>query len=85
VQALEQWASREAATILVGIFLVAAVVMAVAVIPTLALERGRVGDTEAELPGAPGALPGAPGAVPDGAHEATPEGEDAPDATSIAL
>jgi MFS family permease len=42
VQALEQWASNEAATILVGIFLVAAVVMAVAIVPTLALERGAV-------------------------------------------
>jgi MFS family permease len=39
VQALEQWASNEAATILVGIFLVAALVMAIAVVPTLALER----------------------------------------------
>jgi hypothetical protein len=42
VQALEQWASNEAATILVGIFLVAALVLAVAIVPTLALERGNV-------------------------------------------
>jgi MFS family permease len=42
VQALERWASGEAATILVGIFLVAAAVLAVAVVPTLALERGAV-------------------------------------------
>ena len=42
VQALEQWASREAATILVGIFLVAAAVLAVAILPTLALERAAV-------------------------------------------
>jgi MFS family permease len=40
VQALEQWASGEAARILVGIFLVAAGVMAVAAIPALTLERG---------------------------------------------
>ena len=40
VQALESWASSEAARILVGVFLVAAVVMAVAVLPTLALGRG---------------------------------------------
>ena len=40
VQALERWASGEAATILVGIFLVAAAVLAVAVVPTIALERG---------------------------------------------
>jgi hypothetical protein len=40
VQALESWASGEAARILVGVFLVAAAVMAVAVLPTLALGRG---------------------------------------------
>jgi hypothetical protein len=39
VQALEVWASGEAARILVGIFLVAAGVMAVAVVPALALGR----------------------------------------------
>jgi hypothetical protein len=37
VQALEEWASREAAGIMVGLFLVAAVVMATAVLPSLAL------------------------------------------------
>ena len=41
VQALEAWASGEAARILVGIFLVAAGVMAVAVVPALALGRSR--------------------------------------------
>ena len=40
VQALETWASAEAARILVGIFLVAAAVTAVALVPALAL-RGR--------------------------------------------
>jgi MFS family permease len=39
VQALETWASGEAARILVGVFLVAAAVMAVAVVPALALGR----------------------------------------------
>ena len=39
VQALETWASGEAARILVGVFLVAAAVMAVAVLPALRLER----------------------------------------------
>ena len=39
VQALEQWASGEAARILVGVFLVAAAVMAVAALPALMLER----------------------------------------------
>jgi MFS family permease len=41
VQALEEWASGEAARILVGVFLVAAAVMAVAVVPTLTLEPPR--------------------------------------------
>jgi MFS family permease len=40
VQALEQWASGEAARILVGVFLVAAGVMAVAAIPALGLRSG---------------------------------------------
>ncbi len=37
VQALEGWASREAASIMVGLFVVAAIVTAVAVLPSLAL------------------------------------------------
>ena len=37
VQALEEWASREAASIMVGLFLVAAIVTAAAVLPSLAL------------------------------------------------
>jgi MFS family permease len=37
VEALEDWASREAASILVGLFLVAALVTALAVLPSLAL------------------------------------------------
>jgi MFS family permease len=41
VDALERWASGEAARILVGVFLVAAAVTAVAVLPTLALGRSR--------------------------------------------
>ena len=41
VQALEDWASGEAARILVGIFLVAAAVTAVAIVPALALSRAR--------------------------------------------
>jgi MFS family permease len=40
VQALEQWASGEAARILVGVFLVAAAVMAVALVPALTIGRG---------------------------------------------
>jgi MFS family permease len=45
VQALEQWASGEAARILVGVFLVAAAVMAVAALPAL-----RLGGARSEAP-----------------------------------
>lgn len=46
VQALEAWASAEAARILVGVFLVAAAVMGVAALPALTLERrGRTSGT----------------------------------------
>ena len=41
VQALEQWASGEAARILVGVFLVAAAVTAIAALPALRLGSGR--------------------------------------------
>jgi MFS family permease len=41
VNALEQWASSQAAQILVGVFLVAAMVMAIAVLPALGLGRRR--------------------------------------------
>jgi MFS family permease len=51
VQALEQWASTEAAQILVGVFLIAAAIMAVAVLPALVMGRGsrRVAATEADV------------------------------------
>ena len=42
VQALERWASDEAARILVGIFLVAAAVTAIAIVPAVALRRRRM-------------------------------------------
>ena len=55
VNALEAWASGEAARILVGVFLVAAAVMAVAVIPALGLGRGSSNPTPTPAPsGAPG-------------------------------
>ncbi len=41
VQALERWASAEAARVMVGLFLAAAVVTLVAVLPALALGRRR--------------------------------------------
>jgi MFS family permease len=49
VQALEEWASGEAARILVGIFLVAAVITAAALIPALALGRRRILEADAVL------------------------------------
>jgi MFS family permease len=51
VEALEQWAAGEAATIMIGIFLVAAVVVVLAGPPSLALERRRI--LPAEAPGEP--------------------------------
>ena len=50
VQALEQWASVEAARILVGVFLVAAAVMAVAALPALRLASGSRATLAAEVP-----------------------------------
>lgn len=44
VQALERWAADEAGRILVGIFLVAAVVTAIALVPAIALRRPRMLD-----------------------------------------
>ena len=63
VQALEEWASREAASIMVGLFLVAALVTAAAVLPSLALggparSRTRMlsrGPTPTDATHAPGA------------------------------
>jgi len=52
VQALEEWASREAASIMVGLFVVAALVTAAAVPPSLAL-GGRAGSRARMLGRAP--------------------------------
>jgi MFS family permease len=49
VQALEQWASGEAARILVGVFLVAAAVMAVALVPALTIGRGMLAPEPAAI------------------------------------
>jgi len=51
VQALESWASAEAAKILVGVFLVAAAVMAIALVPALTLERRILGAAPATTAG----------------------------------
>lgn len=65
VEALEAWAAGEAARIMVGVFLVAAVVTAVAIPPSLLLDRRRrmLGSAGADpAPGAP-AAPGPSGAA----------------------
>jgi 3-hydroxyacyl-CoA dehydrogenase len=49
VQALETWASAEAARILLGVFLVAAAVMAIAFVPALTLRRADDRPEEATL------------------------------------
>ena len=51
VDALEDWAAREATEIMVGLFLAAAGVTAVAVIPALGLRRPRILDATAAEPG----------------------------------
>jgi hypothetical protein len=50
VQALEQWASAEAAKILVGVFLVAAAVMAIATLPALRLGPARPDVAQSDPP-----------------------------------
>jgi hypothetical protein len=70
VGALEEWASREAASIMVGLFVVAAAVTAVAIPPSLAL-GGRRRDRTRMLDRAPGATDATeptalPGPEPDG-------------------
>lgn len=66
VQALEDWASGEAARILVGIFLVAALVTAIALVPAFALGRRRI-LAGATLPVRVTPADEAPGATPGGA------------------
>jgi MFS family permease len=69
VEALEQWAAGEAARIMVGIFLVAALVTAAAIPPSLLLGRRR------RMLGAAGHEP-----VPSGAAEPDGASDDHPDA-----
>jgi MFS family permease len=68
VNALEEWASREAAAIMVGLFVVAAAVTAVAIPPALAL-GGRRGSRTRMLDRASGAI--------DATDVTAPEGPDA--------
>ena len=49
VEALESWASREAASIMVGLFLVAGIVTLVAIVPALALGGSRSRASEARM------------------------------------
>ena len=68
VEALEQWAAGEAARIMVGIFLVAAVITAAAIPPSLLLGRRR------RMLGAAGPAPAESGAAePDGASDHDPD------------
>jgi MFS family permease len=66
VQALEEWASREAASIMVGLFVVAAAVTAVAVPPSLAL-GGRAGSRTRMLGRGPAATDASYAMGPTGA------------------
>jgi hypothetical protein len=71
VAALEEWASREAATIMVGLFVVAAAVTAIAIPPALAL-GGRHGSRPRMLDRAP-----APGDATDAGDASAGGGSDA--------
>ncbi len=63
VEALERWAAGEAARIMVGIVVVAAMLTLVAIVPALALERGRrmLAASEAGTEGVDGAQRGSSG------------------------
>lgn len=62
VGALEQWAAGQAATILAGLFLIAAVLMVAAVVPTLAMHSRRSRSAErATISAVDGAANGEPG------------------------
>jgi MFS family permease len=77
VEALETWAASEAARIMVGIFLVAAVVTVLAVPPALLLDRRRMLATAGPDPTLSGAL-NADGASGPGGPTETPAGESDP-------
>jgi hypothetical protein len=70
VDALEAWAAGEAAQIMVGIFLVAAAVTAVAALPALALGRPRMLGLQPAPDGEPAARPSAGGQADDQAGPA---------------
>ncbi|MEO5884892.1 MAG: MFS transporter [Candidatus Limnocylindrales bacterium] len=80
VEALESWASREAASIMVGLFLVAGVVTLVAVLPALALGSGPARRTRDPLAPIGGATQGDAAGSDDGGTGMLPgDGTAAPD------
>ena len=63
IEALETWAAGEAAQIMVGVFLVAAVVTAVAIPPALLLDRRRMLGSAVPVPNPDGGNPATDGAA----------------------
>ncbi len=71
IEALETWAAGEAAQIMVGVFLVAAVVTALAIPPALLLDRRRMLGATGPVSTAGGAAPAPNGAIdPDAGSDA---------------
>ena len=63
IEALETWAAGEAAQIMVGVFLVAAIVTAVAIPPALLLDRRRMLGSAVPVPNPDGGNPATDGAA----------------------
>ncbi len=82
VGALEDWASREAASIMVGLFVVAALVTAVAIPPSLAL-GGRRGERTRMLDGAAGADVTLGATEPPSPATTDPPAREGPDADGL--
>ncbi len=70
IEALETWAAGEAAQIMVGVFLVAAVVTAVAIPPALLLDRRRMLGSTGPVPTRAGAAPAQGALDPDAGSDA---------------
>ena len=70
IEALETWAAGEAAQIMVGVFLVAAVVTAVAIPPALLLDRRRMLGSTGPVPTPAGAAPAQGAPDPDAGSDA---------------
>ena len=63
IEALETWAAGQAAQIMVGVFLVAAVVTAIAIPPALLLDRRRMLGSAVPVPNPDGGNPATDGAA----------------------